>query len=117
MKLKSGDQVLILVLLLFALLGSMGYREFQKKSEKEAVVYVGDEEYARYPMKKDAVRTVTGVDGGVNSLIIRDGEVDVTYATCPDQICVKQSPVSEIGEVIVCLPHQVVVAIESSSEQ
>lgn len=81
-------------------------------SGKAVVIYLGEEEKARYSLDEEVDVTLEGIKEGHNHLIIREGKADVTEATCPDQICVKQAAVSEIGEVIVCLPNQVIVAIE-----
>ena len=48
-----------------------------------------------------------------NTLVIKDGAADMISADCPDQICVKHAPISNVGETIICLPNKVVVTIES----
>ncbi|MCI8853389.1 MAG: hypothetical protein HFI32_07815 [Lachnospiraceae bacterium] len=40
----------------------------------------------------------------------------MTWASCPDKICVGQGEVSQIGEAIVCMPNQVIVAVEAARE-
>ena len=47
---------------------------------------------------------------------IKDGQADITKASCPDKICVDQRPVSRQGESLVCLPNKVVVEIENGGE-
>ena len=44
-------------------------------------------------------------------LIIKDGEVYMQEADCPNQICVHHSPISHKGETIVCLPNRVIIEI------
>ena len=57
---------------------------------------------------------VTGEDGeNVNTLVIKDGEASMTEADCPDGICVAHRPIKNTGESIVCLPHKIVVEIQS----
>ena len=48
-----------------------------------------------------------------NTLVIKDEMADMIFADCPDQICVKHAPISNVGETIICLPNKVVVTIES----
>lgn len=48
---------------------------------------------------------------GENTVLIKHGEVTVTDADCPDNICVKHRAISKTGETIVCLPHKLVVEI------
>lgn len=49
---------------------------------------------------------------GYNTLQIQNHKAKVIEADCPDQICVQQKSVSHTGEMIVCLPHKVVVEIK-----
>ncbi len=48
-----------------------------------------------------------------NTIVIKDGEVYMKNADCPDQLCVKHKPISKNGEMIICLPNQIFVEIES----
>ena len=48
---------------------------------------------------------------GRNLLVIKDGTASVAEADCPDGICVMEHPVSRTGEMIVCLPHHLVIEV------
>lgn len=48
---------------------------------------------------------------GENKIVIKDGNVSVASADCPDKICVGHREISKTGETIVCLPHKLVVEI------
>ena len=106
-----NDIILAVVLLLVAVTGFLLYKNFQKDGDY-AVVMVDKTEYARLPLNKDSELIISGV-GGTNTLVIKDGKADIIHADCPDGICVDHAPISKVGETIVCLPHSVVVAIES----
>lgn len=54
------------------------------------------------------------INGGTNTLKIRNGIADMTKADCPDKLCVNQKAVSKNGESIICLPNKVVVTVDSS---
>ena len=54
-------------------------------------------------------------DMGYNIIEVRDGGVYMTEADCPDKYCVSQGRISEIGQVIVCLPNKVIVEIRSKA--
>ncbi|MFQ5575270.1 MAG: NusG domain II-containing protein [Terriglobia bacterium] len=43
---------------------------------------------------------------------IEDGRARVVSSTCPRNICVNEGWIDSPGEVIVCLPHRLVVRIE-----
>lgn len=64
------------------------------------------------PLNEDAELTIPGRNGGYNHVVIQDGQVSVTEANCPDQICVKHIPISHTLEDIVCLPNRLVVKVE-----
>jgi hypothetical protein len=53
---------------------------------------------------------------GYNVIEITDGNVSVSEASCPDELCMKQGTISQIGAQIVCLPNRLVVRIESEQE-
>lgn len=53
---------------------------------------------------------------GVNIIKIENGMVKIIDADCPDKICVKDGPISKPGEMLVCLPHKVVVEIKGHSK-
>ena len=58
------------------------------------------------------------IDGasGTNYLRIANGTVVMTDADCPDLICVHHTPISHVGERIVCLPNRVIVSIDAVSD-
>ena len=47
-----------------------------------------------------------------NTVIIEKGRVWVEKANCKNQICVNHKPIKKTGEVIACLPNNVLVEIE-----
>ena len=46
-----------------------------------------------------------------NVLVIKDGNVCISNADCPDGLCVKQGTISKANESIICLPNKLVVRI------
>lgn len=63
------------------------------------------------PLSQDAAYTYRAEDGGSNTVVIQDGQVAVTQADCPDQVCVRHGPTDRTGDPIVCLPHKLVVEV------
>ena len=45
------------------------------------------------------------INNGTNRLKIKNGEASMSWADCPDQLCVHQKPVSLNHESIICLPR------------
>ena len=81
-----------------------------------AEVAVDGEVVAELPLAEDAEMVIEGYDGGENTLVIRDGEADITSASCPDGVCVRHRAVSRDGESIICLPNRVGVTIRGGEE-
>lgn len=52
-----------------------------------------------------------------NVLVIKDGEVYMEWADCPDQICVKHKAIKRDGESIICLPQEVYVEMLGGEER
>ncbi len=52
-------------------------------------------------------------DLGYNVISVRDGKIYVSDADCPDCSCVKQGGINKKGDKIVCLPHKLIVEVDS----
>lgn len=48
---------------------------------------------------------------GTNTVVIKDGEVYMSEASCKNQICVNTGKISKKGESIICLPNKTIVEI------
>ena len=109
-----NDIILVLVILLavFALVLIL-YLTAERGSY--AVVTYNGEEYARYHLTEDSVNEIK-TDAGTNVIVIKDGKVFVSSATCPDGICVAHRAISSTSESIICLPNKLVVTIEGESK-
>ena len=101
------DLALVLCLLLFA---SILFFITSKTQDTGVAVRVsiGGDFFAEYPLDKDGEYTL---NGGTNTLLIKDGEASVVFADCPDKICKKAYPISLTGERIVCLPNKIMIEI------
>ena len=109
---KKGDFVLMTVfgvLLVFVI----AIFVFRPKAVN-CVVYENRNEIASFPLNEDVVYTIRTSDGHENVLQIKDGKARVISADCPNQICVHTSPISKVGESILCLPHKISIALESA---
>ncbi len=112
---KKNDIKLIAVILFIAAAG-MAFLFFTQKPGDKVIVIVDGVVTNEYPLNKNLVVDIEGVNGGTNHLVIEDGHADVTDATCPDKVCVHQKQIDKNGESIVCLPNKVIVKVESSTE-
>ena len=51
-----------------------------------------------------------------NTVVIKDGEVYMSYANCKDKICVNHNKISKNNESIICLPNKVIVTVVDSKD-
>lgn len=107
----KADVILIGLLLVFCVVIFGVIQIFVKKDGALAVVKVDGNIVEKLDLKRENVIEVDGYDGGVNKIEVKGGKVRMTYADCPDELCVKTGWISKTGETIVCLPHRVVVEI------
>jgi hypothetical protein len=105
-----SDLILIICLLLVAL-GAFFILRAARETGEYAVVYVGNEEVARYSLSQDGEYTL---GDGSNVLTVKEGKAYMTYADCPDKLCINQGKISLSGERIVCLPNKIMIEIEKT---
>ena len=82
----------------------------------KVVVTVSGKGYAVYSLNSETDVIIPGARGLNNHLVIHDGEANVVEADCPDKLCVHQKAISKDGDLIVCLPNEVVVEIVHGEE-
>ena len=68
---------------------------------------------ATYSLYQNQTFTVSTEDGHSNTIEIKNGEVWVSDADCPDLLCVRQGHISKNGESIICLPHKLTILVKS----
>lgn len=57
----------------------------------------------------DRSLTVSG-PAGENTITVSNGEIRITHADCPDQICVQHGPLRQAGNPIICLPNHLTIS-------
>lgn len=107
---KKNDIVLIGVILIIGLVLIIIINATKTEGSR-VLITVDGKKYAELPLDKDTTFTIKQEDGSINILTVRDGQVDMTEANCPDKICVKHPNIHYNSETIVCLPHKVVLQI------
>ena len=106
---RRGDLYLIGGCLLAALV-LLGLWLLLRQDGGTVVVEQDGRETARYALSEDRIVRIEG-EGGYNLLVIEGGEVWLSEADCPNQLCVKTGRIRYAGQSIVCLPHKLAVRI------
>jgi len=111
---KRGDYKIIIII--FALvLGAYSYVIYKGMSTDDKMLTISQDQEVLYEFKIDDSYSNTikiEQDDHYNVIYIRDGEAWVEEANCLNQVCVKHSHISKIGEMIVCIPHKLILEIK-----
>lgn len=116
MKLKKYDYVIFALLAAVTALSILIPFLFSRKYDEELVVIeVDGKEYKTLPLHGNATIPVK-IDNKYNFIEIIDSKVHIEDANCPDKLCVKDGFISKPGQVLVCLPHKVLVGIKGNNK-
>lgn len=108
---RKKDLLLVVIILTIAAAGALINFMMHRKPAATVEVQVNGEVVATYDLNQDADVVIDGFQGGTNHLIIQDGMVWISEATCPDKVCIHQGKVSLNGDLIVCLPNRMIARV------
>lgn len=106
---QRNDKILIVSIVVCAVLLAVVFLINGGNRGTTVVITVSGENYGRYSLLQEQVIQINDT----NTLVIHNNVADMLFADCPDQVCVKHTPISDTNETIICLPNQVVITIES----
>ena len=105
-KRRLADALVIVFFLFVALLLFLFIGKRQEGSKVR--VMVEGKEIGVYSLSRDSEYSL---NGGTNTLIIKDGKAYMADADCPDKLCVRQGKIHRNGETITCLPNKLTVTV------
>ena len=105
------NDILLAIILLFAGLGLFLIFSLVNKPGEYVNISVDGYICKTVSINEDAVIRIPETGEDYNVIEIKDGKVYVSYADCPDKICVKHKPILEVGQTIICLPHKLTVSV------
>jgi hypothetical protein len=119
MKLKKLDYIVIITLILLTILSFFSTLIiFNKKyDEKYVEIQVEGKFYKKVPLDNHEEKIAINTKYGSNVIEISKGKVHILDADCRDKICIKDGYKSSVGEMLVCLPHKVVIQIKGQNKQ
>ncbi len=106
-------EILIFTSLFILALAAVLYIQFAPSGEsKTLLITIDGKEYRKTTIDEETYEAFSiETDYGVNDVVIEHGAVNVVSADCPNQICVHTKEAYMAGDIIVCLPHKVVIEI------
>lgn len=116
---KRLDVIIIGILLIISFVPYLMFKNNQKDvdtSKLYAVVTVNGEVLAKVDLsaKKDDEFLIETSEGD-NKIVVHDGGISIAEADCSDGVCVNQGTASKPGDMIVCLPHRVIIEVVGTS--
>lgn len=112
---KKKDILLAVGIVAIALILLGILKLVHQTSGTQAVIRVNGEVYGTYDLSKDQ-EIMVDTEYGHNLVRIEDGQAYMAEADCPDGYCEHQGKISHENETIVCLPHKLVVEINSGQD-
>ena len=102
--------LMLIIILLAVMIILILFMYLNKKTGYNVRISADGKTIKTLSLDKDEEYVFEG-DKGYNVVVIKNNEVYVKEADCPDKICVDHKKISNIGETIICLPHKLVVEI------
>lgn len=118
---KKGDIFLLAIFVAAALLIAFSpFLQCRGSSGKHSQplvlkIRISGELYGTYDLNKNQSIQIQNQYGS-NTLSIQSGTVSMTESDCRNQICVQTGPIEAPGQMIVCLPHELIAEITTSSD-
>lgn len=108
---KRRDLILVIILLALAAVLGGGYYLTHRTPALRAEVTIDGDLAEVLDLSKNQEVTIHSPNGGTNVLVVQNGEIWCSEASCPDKVCIHQGKQSMDGGIIVCLPNYMIVQV------
>ncbi len=110
----KNDFIFLIGIFIVAVAIFVAFRFWGRIDGSQIVITIDGTKHGTYSLSENREIPIETEDGN-NLLVIKDGIAKMIKADCPDQLCVHQKGISLEKETIVCLPHKVVITVESGN--
>ena len=107
---KGVKIILICVIVVFAVSAALSLYFLRPADSRKVVVLRDSTELYSFDLstaKNETIR-IEYKDGGYNIVEIKNGEIRISEADCPDNTCVKTGVLKSEEMPVVCLPHHLI---------
>lgn len=107
---KGVKIILFCVIVVFAVSAAISLYMLRPTNNKKVVVIRDNTELYSFDLStaKDEKIRIDYENGGYNIIEIKDGEIRISEADCPDKTCVKTGILKFEEMPVVCLPHHLI---------
>ena len=110
--LKKGDFFIFAIILTMIIVTAVGFYR-APLSAHTVTIYVDSQEYATYVISEGTQKTVTvQKDFGYNQVELDSNTVKITESDCSNHDCIRMGKISHAGDMLICLPHKLMVVLE-----
>ncbi len=111
---KSVKIILICVIIVFAVSAALSLYMFRPAESRKVVVIRDNTELYSFDLSaaEDEKIRIDYEGGGYNIIEIRNGEIRISEADCPDNTCVKTGTLKSEEMPVVCLPHHLILRFD-----
>ncbi|MEG0153095.1 MAG: NusG domain II-containing protein [Cellulosilyticaceae bacterium] len=113
---KKWDKIIIISLLVVSFLPYLvfGLIRVRDYNATYAVITIAGKPYDKIKLTghKGETQYLIETPNGNNLVLIKDEEIAVIDADCPDGVCTESGFVKKPGQSLICLPHKLSIAIE-----
>lgn len=110
--LMQKRDIILAAVILLAAAAALGLNHYTRRAPAvTAQVSVDGKVVEILDLSRDQEITITSSNGGTNHLMVEDGEIWCSEASCPDKVCVHQGRKHLNSDTIVCLPNRMIVTI------
>ena len=112
---KKMDIVIIVVLIISSFIPHFIYSSIRSKNNKDlyATIKVDGEIHNTINLPTTSEeKFIIQTENGTNTILVNNNEVNIVYADCKDELCVKQGSISKIGKTLICLPNKLIIEIK-----
>jgi len=110
--LTVGDKILAGSLIVISLF-SLTILNAVSRPGETAVIHVENRQRFNKNLNQPETFTVAGFVSE-STIEIRRNAIRVVGSGCPQELCVRQGSISQTGEIIVCVPNKLTIAIQGS---
>ncbi len=116
---KKGDYIVIFLIIISSLLTFfLTSRRLLSEGKKYIRVTVDGKEIERVYLdpKLKGKRINIKTSYGYNTLEFTEDGVKIVAADCPDKICMHMPAINLSGDMLVCLPHKLIVEVKDQKD-
>ncbi len=108
---KKNDIIMVFIVIFISITALFFTKTFTDAGDTVKIT-VNGEVYCEKNLYEDSEIHI----GSTNTAVIKNGEVYMNFASCPDGLCIRQGKISDSSKKIICLPNKVIIEITKKSE-